>query len=230
RPRQCAAEWLADDPHWRRFGVLAQRHGRVRGRAPGPDRDTVLQVRACGRARPPHPVLRGDGGQELDLRPARRDLSRHAGRHHRRKGRRVEGGRAGALPGPATHPGHTGGCRARAGRAPVGRAAARDRRQGDGLLARRGRGSRLHRALEKREWVYPKDMPWHAAIAEKAAANAAQIAPQLVDDAAPANYYRALSDIAAWAPEDAIIIGEGASMMDIGRTQLPNAKPRHRLD
>ncbi len=63
------------------------------------------------RARPPHPVLRRDGGQELDLRPARRVLSRHAGRHHYRKGRRVASGRAGALPGPAPHPGHAGGCR-----------------------------------------------------------------------------------------------------------------------
>jgi len=88
----------------------------------------------------------------------------------------------------------------------------------------------LNKALEKREWVFPKDAPWHAAIAGKAAANAAQIAPQLVDDAAPANYYRALKDVAAWVPEDAIIIGEGASTMDIGRTQLFNAKPRHRLD
>jgi 2-hydroxyacyl-CoA lyase 1 len=49
-------------------------------------------------------------------------------------------GRAGALPGPAAHPGHAGGCRARAGRAPVGRAAARHHRQGHGLRARRGRG------------------------------------------------------------------------------------------
>ena len=132
--------------HRRRVGVLAQRHGRVPGRAPGADRDAVLQVRARGRARPPHPVLRRDGGQELDLRPARRELSRHAGRHHHRQGRRVDGGRAGALPGPAAHPGHAGGCRARAGRAPVGGAAARHRRQGHGLLARRGRGARVHRA------------------------------------------------------------------------------------
>jgi 2-hydroxyacyl-CoA lyase 1 len=64
----------------------------------------------------------------------------------------------------------------------------------------------------------------------KAAANAAQIAPQLVDDAAPANYYRALKDVAAWTPDDAIIIGEGASTMDIGRTQLFNSRARHRLD
>src|SRR5262249_25008425 len=90
--------------------------------------------------------------------------------------------------------------------------------------------AQLNKSLEKREWVYPKDMPWHAAIAEKTAANAAMIAPQLVDDTAPANYYRALRDVAAWMPDDAMIIGEGASTMDIGRTQLLNSKPRHRLD
>jgi 2-hydroxyacyl-CoA lyase 1 len=88
----------------------------------------------------------------------------------------------------------------------------------------------LNSSLEKREWVFPSDAPWHAAIAQKAAANAAQIAPQLADDQAPANYYRALRDVAAWTPDNAIIIGEGASTMDIGRTQLMNSKPRHRLD
>src|SRR5947199_127122 len=86
------------------------------------------------------------------------------------------------------------------------------------------------RSAERPLVIVGKGMAWHASIAEKAAANAAQIAPQLVDDAAPANYYRALKDVAAWAPEDAVIIGEGASTMDIGRTQLFNAKPRHRLD
>jgi 2-hydroxyacyl-CoA lyase 1 len=88
----------------------------------------------------------------------------------------------------------------------------------------------LNSSLEKREWVFPSDAPWHAAIAQKAAANAAQIAPQLADDQAPANYYRALKDVAAWCPDDAMIIGEGASTMDIGRTQLMNSRPRHRLD
>ena len=90
--------------------------------------------------------------------------------------------------------------------------------------------SQLNNSLEKREWVFPKDAPWHAAIAQKADANAKQIAPQIADDAAPANYYRALKDVAAWCPDDAIIIGEGASTMDIGRTQLLNSRPRHRLD
>src|SRR5438105_5687304 len=90
--------------------------------------------------------------------------------------------------------------------------------------------AQINDALQKREWVFPKDSPWHAAISEKAAANAAQIAPQLADDRAPANYYRALKDGAAWIPDDAMIIGEGASTMDIGRTQLLNSKARHRLD
>src|SRR5215471_1466859 len=90
--------------------------------------------------------------------------------------------------------------------------------------------AQINESLKKREWVYPSDTPWHASIAEKAAANAAQIAPQLADDQAPANYYRALKDVAAWTPEDAIIIGEGASTMDIGRTQLFNSRARHRLD
>jgi 2-hydroxyacyl-CoA lyase 1 len=90
--------------------------------------------------------------------------------------------------------------------------------------------AQINEALNKREWVYPPESAWHAAIAEKAQANAAQIAPQLADDQAPANYYRALKDVAAWCPDDAIIIGEGASTMDIGRTQLFNSRPRHRLD
>jgi 2-hydroxyacyl-CoA lyase 1 len=90
--------------------------------------------------------------------------------------------------------------------------------------------AQLNSSLEKREWVYPKDTPWRTSIAQKATANAQQIAPQLADDQAPANYYRALKDVSAWCPDDAIIIGEGASTMDIGRTQLMNSRPRHRLD
>src|SRR3954464_9998437 len=79
--------------------------------------------------------------------------------------------------------------------------------------------AQLNSSLEKREWVYPKDTPWRTAIAEKAAANAKAIAPQRGEDTGPANYYRALKDVAAWTPDNAIIIGEGASTMDIGRTQ-----------
>jgi len=88
----------------------------------------------------------------------------------------------------------------------------------------------LNKALESFEYFFPEDAAWHKAIAEKSAANAKQIQPMIDDNSAPTNYYRAFRDIAPWIPKDAIIIGEGANTMDIGRTQMPNAAPRTRLD
>ena len=88
----------------------------------------------------------------------------------------------------------------------------------------------LNKALEGRQWFYPKDTPWHQAIAEKSAANAKQIQPMIDDDSAPTNYYRAFKDITAWLPKNAVIVGEGANTMDIGRTQMANADARLRLD
>ncbi len=88
----------------------------------------------------------------------------------------------------------------------------------------------LNQALGNRQWFYPSDTAWRAALKEKADANATQIQPMIDDDSSPTNYYRALKDIREWATEDAIIVGEGANTMDIGRTQLPNAAPRLRLD
>ena len=88
----------------------------------------------------------------------------------------------------------------------------------------------INQALKQRQWFYPKETPWRAAITKKSAENAAQIAPQIADESAPGGYYRLLRDVAAWVPKNAIICSEGASTMDIGRTQLPNFNPRSRLD
>jgi 2-hydroxyacyl-CoA lyase 1 len=88
----------------------------------------------------------------------------------------------------------------------------------------------LNQALQGRQWFYPKETPWRAAISKKSAENAALIAPQIADDSAPGGYYRLLRDVAAWVPKNAIVCSEGASTMDIGRTQLPNFNPRSRLD
>jgi 2-hydroxyacyl-CoA lyase 1 len=88
----------------------------------------------------------------------------------------------------------------------------------------------LNKALESFEYHYPENTDWHKAIAEKSAANAKQIKPMIDDESAPTNYYRAFRDITPWIPENAIIIGEGANTMDIGRTQMPNKNPRTRLD
>jgi 2-hydroxyacyl-CoA lyase 1 len=88
----------------------------------------------------------------------------------------------------------------------------------------------LNKALESFEYFYPGDTAWHKALGEKASANAKQIQPMIDDESAPTNYYRAFRDIAPWIPENAIIVGEGANTMDIGRTQMPNRSARTRLD
>ena len=88
----------------------------------------------------------------------------------------------------------------------------------------------LNKALTNRQWFYPSDTPWHKAITEKATANAQSIQPMIDDNTAPTNYYRAFKDISAWLPDNAVIIGEGANTMDIGRTQMPNKSARLRLD
>jgi 2-hydroxyacyl-CoA lyase 1 len=88
----------------------------------------------------------------------------------------------------------------------------------------------LNKALEGRQWFYPKDTPWRQMIAKKAAENAAQIRPQIDDDTGPANYYRALRDVAAWMPKNGILSAEGAGTMDIGLTQVPVANARSCLN
>jgi 2-hydroxyacyl-CoA lyase 1 len=88
----------------------------------------------------------------------------------------------------------------------------------------------LNAALAGRQWFHPKDTPWRQMIAKKAEENAAQIRPQIHDDEAPANYFRALRDVAAWMPKNAILSAEGAGTMDIGLTQLNVANARSCLN
>ncbi|MCW5747472.1 MAG: oxalyl-CoA decarboxylase [Alphaproteobacteria bacterium] len=90
--------------------------------------------------------------------------------------------------------------------------------------------AQLNKALVDRQWFHPKDSPWRQALTKKAAENAAQIKPQIDDDAAPAGYYRALRDVAAWMPKNAILSAEGAGTMDIGLTQLHSSNARSVLN
>jgi hypothetical protein len=87
----------------------------------------------------------------------------------------------------------------------------------------------LNATLVGRRWFHPKDTPWRQMITKKAEENAAQIRPQIHDEA-PANYFRALRGVAAWMPHNAILSPEGASTMDIGLTQLNVANARSCLN
>jgi 2-hydroxyacyl-CoA lyase 1 len=90
--------------------------------------------------------------------------------------------------------------------------------------------AQLNKALLSRQWFHPKDTPWRQALSKKTAENAATIKPQVDDDTAPAGYYRALRDVAAWMPRNAILSAEGAGTMDIGLTQLPSFNARSVLN
>ena len=90
--------------------------------------------------------------------------------------------------------------------------------------------SQLNEALAATPWQYPPETNWRADIAAKIADNAASVDAMRADDTAPINYYRAYRDIVEWLDDDDIIVGEGANTMDIGRTQMANVHPRHRLD
>ena len=88
----------------------------------------------------------------------------------------------------------------------------------------------LNAALADRQWFYPAETEWRQMLRGQAAQNAKAVESMAQDDSAPMNYYRAYRDINDWLPDDAITIGEGANTMDIGRTQMLNSQPRHRLD
>jgi 2-hydroxyacyl-CoA lyase 1 len=90
--------------------------------------------------------------------------------------------------------------------------------------------AQLNKALVNRQWFHPKDTPWRQALSKKSAENAASIKPQIDDDQGPAGYYRALRDVAAWMPKNAILSAEGAGTMDIGLTQLPSVNARSVLN
>lgn len=88
----------------------------------------------------------------------------------------------------------------------------------------------LNTALENRQWFYPAETSWRSTLQAKAQSNVEAVQSMVDDDSSPMNYYRAFKDINEWLPDNAIIIGEGANTMDIGRTQMLNSNARHRLD
>ncbi|GIW13942.1 MAG: oxalyl-CoA decarboxylase [Tepidiforma sp.] len=88
----------------------------------------------------------------------------------------------------------------------------------------------LNEALAKSPWQYPAETTWWTGLRKKIEENAATVAEMMADESVPMGYYRVYRDIREYIPRDAIVVNEGASTMDIGRTLMPNFFPRHRLD
>ena len=90
--------------------------------------------------------------------------------------------------------------------------------------------AQINAALEAEPWQYPDETPWRNTLDAQAEKNVEISASMMADDSTPMNYYRVLKDVRDTMPRDAIIVGEGANTMDIGRTVLDNYEARTRLD
>ena len=90
--------------------------------------------------------------------------------------------------------------------------------------------AQINAALEAEPWQYPEETPWRNTLDTQAEKNVEISASMMADDSTPMNYYRVFKDVRDTMPRDAIIVGEGANTMDIGRTVLDNYEPRSRLD
>ena len=84
--------------------------------------------------------------------------------------------------------------------------------------------------LEENPWQIAADNPWRQALDKERKAKQEATVPMLEADEVPMNYYRPLQEIQQLLPNDAIIVTEGASTMDISRQVLDNYEPRKRLD
>jgi 2-hydroxyacyl-CoA lyase 1 len=88
----------------------------------------------------------------------------------------------------------------------------------------------LNAYLSQHPWSYPVESTWRTGIQKKIEDNRLNTAPMLADDSKPMGYYRAFKEIQDVIPQDAMLISEGASTMDISRQVLLNERPRRRLD
>ncbi len=88
----------------------------------------------------------------------------------------------------------------------------------------------LNGALAERPFRHPEDSPWWTALRTAIEENRRTVEQMEQSDAVPMGYYRVLRAVREALPRDAVLVSEGASTMDIGRSVLPNFEARSRLD
>jgi 2-hydroxyacyl-CoA lyase 1 len=85
-------------------------------------------------------------------------------------------------------------------------------------------------SFKQKPWRFPTNSPWWVELKEKMDKNRAGAEQMKNKHTIPMSYYEALHEVARFIPSDAIIVSEGANTMDIARSIVANALPRHRLD
>lgn len=77
---------------------------------------------------------------------------------------------------------------------------------------------------------FSKDTKWWKDLVVKCEKNRVDSEDLVSDRSIPMNFYCAMNTLSKHLPKDSVIVSEGASTMDIGRTMLPTYFPGHRLD
>lgn len=88
----------------------------------------------------------------------------------------------------------------------------------------------MNLAPELQHYKFPATSLWWKTLKEKINLNMQVVAQSVNNESIPMNFYCAFNVVQKLLPKDCIIVSEGASTMDIGRSMLPNYLPRHRLD
>lgn len=80
-------------------------------------------------------------------------------------------------------------------------------------------------------WSFDKNSEWLRQIEANRQKNQKLVAEMADDHSLPLNYYAAYKPIRDFIQgKDVLIVNEGSTTMDIGRTMLPNNLPKRRLD
>ena len=88
----------------------------------------------------------------------------------------------------------------------------------------------LTEVFRKGNYKYSKNTEWWKTILAKCEENRVVNETLISDRSVPMNFYCALDILSTFLSKECVVVSEGASTMDIGRTMLPTHYPGHRLD
>ena len=88
----------------------------------------------------------------------------------------------------------------------------------------------LTQLFRMENYKYSRNTTWWKSILAKCEENRVVNYNLISDRSVPMNFYCAFDILSKFLPRESVVVSEGASTMDIGRTMLPTQYPGHRLD
>ena len=88
----------------------------------------------------------------------------------------------------------------------------------------------LTEMFRSENYEYSRNTAWWKTLLAKCDENRVVNEQLKSDFSIPMNFYCPFDILSTFLPKDSVVVSEGASTMDIGRTMLPTYYPGHRLD